>query len=87
MLFLPAAGAVLLLALPRDRAELVRAVSLVVALVAFAASLPLAFAYTGAEGMAFTTDIEWIASPAIRYHIGVDGISLFLVLQIGRAHV
>jgi NADH-quinone oxidoreductase subunit M len=80
VLFLPAAGAVLLLALPRGRAELVRGVSLAVALAAFAASLPLALAYAGQEGMAFTTDIEWIASPAIRYHIGVDGISLFLVL-------
>ena len=26
------------------------------------------------------TDVPWIASPDIRYHVGLDGISLWLVL-------
>src|SRR3990172_5230359 len=32
--------------------------------------------------MQFVTDIPWISSPPIRYRIGVDGISLFLILLI-----
>ncbi|MGB9606282.1 MAG: complex I subunit 4 family protein, partial [Bryobacteraceae bacterium] len=29
---------------------------------------------------AFVTDLPWIRSPKIRYHVGVDGLSLWLVL-------
>jgi len=34
----------------------------------------------GDRSFQFVTNLPWIASPAIRYHIGIDGISLWLVL-------
>jgi len=83
VLFLPAAGAVLILLIPRRRPETIRAAALAFSAVTLVLSLPLAFAYEyGAEAstMQFATDVLWMESPAIRYHIGVDGISLFLVL-------
>ncbi len=83
VLFLPAAGALLILLLPRRRPELIRAAALAVSLVTLVLSLPLAWAYDSSESartMQFVTDALWMASPAIRYHVGVDGISLFLVL-------
>ena len=83
VLFLPAAGAALILFLPRRRPETVRAAALVVSLVTLVLSLPLAFAYdpsASAQTMQFVTDVVWMDSPAIRYHVAVDGISLFLVL-------
>ena len=32
------------------------------------------------EQMSFVTDVQWITYPNIRYHVGVDGVSLWLVL-------
>ncbi len=34
-------------------------------------------------GFAFEQNLTWIASPAIRYHVGVDGISMWLVVLTG----
>ncbi|MGD0014081.1 MAG: NADH-quinone oxidoreductase subunit M [Bryobacteraceae bacterium] len=31
-------------------------------------------------GFQYVTDLPWIASPSIRYHTGIDGVSLWLVL-------
>ena len=83
VVWLPAAGALALLALPRHRTTAIRGLALVISLVTFALSLvlPLRFQSHSAV-LQFGTDREWIASPPIRYHIGVDGISLFLILLI-----
>jgi len=83
VLFLPAAGAVLILFLSRERPERIRAAALAVSLITLILSLPLAFAYdssASARTMQFSTDAVWMETPAIRYHVGIDGISLFLVL-------
>ncbi|MBI4465593.1 MAG: NADH-quinone oxidoreductase subunit M [Acidobacteria bacterium] len=83
VLWLPAAAAVLLLAVPRERSLAIRQLALFTTLVAFALSLALPFGFESARAdMQFVTDWPWIDSPPIRYHIGVDGISLFLVLLI-----
>ena len=77
--FLPAVGAVLLMLMPRnDRA--IRWTALIFSLVTFAFSvhLPRFFQY-GQSGFQFETNHIWIR-PAIRYHLGVDGISMWLVL-------
>src|SRR5208337_2569354 len=34
-------------------------------------------------GFQFVIDIPWIQSPAIHYHVGVDGLSLWLVVLVG----
>ncbi len=83
VVFLPAAGAVLILVLSRQRPQRIREAALAVSLITFVLSLPLAFAYDysdSARTMQFGTDVVWMESPAIRYHVAVDGISLFLVL-------
>ncbi len=83
VVFLPAAGAVLILVLSRQRPQRIREAALAVSLITFVLSLPLAFAYDysdSARTMQFATDVAWMESPAIRYHVAVDGISLFLVL-------
>ncbi|MSO19052.1 MAG: NADH-quinone oxidoreductase subunit M [Acidobacteria bacterium] len=81
VLFLPAAGAVALLAISRRRPRAVRMAALVFSLLAFALSIPLALFFSpSTSGMQFVTDMPWITSPSIRYHIGMDGLSLFLVL-------
>jgi NADH-quinone oxidoreductase subunit M len=78
--FLPAIGAVLLMLMPRnDRA--LRWVALIISLATFAFSihLPVFFDYSqrGFQPQ-FDTNHSWFAN--IRYHLGVDGISMWLVL-------
>jgi NADH-quinone oxidoreductase subunit M len=79
--FAPAIGALVLMLMPRnDRA--IRWVALITSLVTFAFSvhLPRFFNY-GQAGFQpqFDTNHPWIGQ-AIHYHLGVDGISMWLVL-------
>ncbi len=55
-------------------------VALGASLIEFALSVPLWWTFVPTHGMQFVADRAWIAAWGIRYTIGVDGISLFLVL-------
>jgi NADH-quinone oxidoreductase subunit M len=80
-LVLPLAGFFLLLIFPRRNHGAIRNITLAISLIVFLVSLGLAFGFeTSAPGYQFETDLPWISSPAIRYHVGIDGISLWLVL-------
>ena len=73
---------VLLLAFGReDQAPMVRWIALVGALIGLAVTVPL---YTGFEigsaAMQFVEKSVWIERFNIHYHLGVDGISLWLIL-------
>jgi NADH-quinone oxidoreductase subunit M len=83
--FVPLAGAVLLALLP-DRGKLMQWGALAVTLVTFGLTLhlPVHYDYTAASGtFQFATDNPWISSPAIRYHLGVDGLSMWLIVLTG----
>jgi NADH-quinone oxidoreductase subunit M len=81
LLALPVAGAVLVALLPRGRADLVKGAAFATTLVVFALSLPLYFNFrSGAPGFQFEEVSPWIPGLNIGYHVGVDGINLFLVL-------
>jgi len=78
--FVPLAGAVLLLFFPRRDRD-IRWFALLVSLVTFLLSLHLpAHFNSGARGFQYEIDKQWIANPNIHYHLGVDGISMWLVL-------
>src|SRR3989344_4373947 len=81
-IFLPIIGAVLVLATGGDHnAALAGRISLIVALLAFLATIPL---YTGFDPrtaqMQFVVDNVWIEAFNVHYRIGLDGISMPLVL-------
>jgi NADH-quinone oxidoreductase subunit M len=81
--FVPLAGAVLLALLPA-KGKLIQWAALLVTLVTFVLTLHLPAHYDySAAGFQFESDHLWIASPAIRYHMGVDGLSLWLVVLAG----
>ena len=81
IVFLPALGALALFLLDRRDEGRLRRIALGVSTVAFLLSVGLWLAFDPAEaGMQFEERREWIPGFGISYHLGVDGISLFLVL-------
>ncbi len=78
--FLPLAGAVLLVFIPRNRGREIRLFALAVTLVTLVLSIWLYFKFDGASALAqFEERRAWLGF-GLEYHLGVDGISLFLVL-------
>jgi NADH-quinone oxidoreductase subunit M len=50
----------------------------------FTLHLPMHFNYAAApNSFQFEENYSWIASPAIRYHLGVDGLSMWLIVLAG----
>jgi NADH-quinone oxidoreductase subunit M len=86
--FLPIAGSLLCLMVPRDSAaRACRWINVLVSAGAFAATIAVALAWGRHEGLdsrspgyALVEDVSWIAPLRIRYHLGVDGISVVLLL-------
>src|SRR4030042_6152646 len=78
--FLPLAGALLLVFIPRDKVRPLRNLSLGTAGLVLTLSVGLYLSFDGGQaGMQFVEHAPWLGS-GIEYHLGVDGISLFLVL-------
>lgn len=78
---LPVITALVALAIPRSRMELVRAVAVGGALGTLSLSGYLTYRFaTGVGAYQFSSQHSWIADLGISWHLGVDGISLFLVL-------
>ena len=78
--FMPLAGALLLLLFPRRDRD-IRVFALVISLLTFGLSLHLpVYFQRHAAGFQYEVDKQWIASPNIHYHMGVDGISMWLIL-------
>jgi len=82
--FLPLAGALVLLAIPKGRDALIARMATAIAGVGFLVSLPLWFGWASAPkdawGYRFTFEADWIRAIGARYVVGVDGISMLLVL-------
>ena len=79
IVFTPLLGAAAILFLPRQAPKLLRTVTLAVLAVDFIASLYL-LSVPMSVGWHFQYIAEWIPAFGIRYHVAVDGISLWLVL-------
>jgi len=81
LLFLPLCGAVVVALLGRRRGDAIRWTGLAASLAALgvAAVVFLRFA-SGTAGMQFEERAVWVPAAGISYHVGVDGISLPLVL-------
>ncbi|MEO7144885.1 MAG: NADH-quinone oxidoreductase subunit M [Bryobacteraceae bacterium] len=81
VLFVPLAGMLLLLAIPAEQKTLIRVWANTVALAGFLAALPLALRFdSNASGFQYLERAAWIPSIGAGYSIGIDGISLLLVL-------
>ncbi len=79
--FFPLIGVVLLLFIPKNQHETIKSFSLIVSFVTFLLSVWLYFMFDPvANGMQFEVNIPWVASLGIAYHMGIDGISLLLIM-------
>jgi len=79
--FLPLMAAFFILLLPGRNGGVIRAVGLIATLLTFLISLKVLFGFVpGEPGMQFTTEHPWIPELGISFSMGIDGISLFLVL-------
>jgi len=82
IILLPLAGALAVVGyslLPGKRESNYKWIALITSVVEFAVSLFL-IRGTGGRGFSFSDDVLWIGSIGAHYHVGVDGISLWLVL-------
>ena len=78
---LPLAGAVVALLLPSSRGRLLRGYGLAVALVTFIQSLFVLAAFEPSQaGFQMEVNWDWVPALGIRFHLGVDGLSLWLVM-------
>jgi NADH-quinone oxidoreductase subunit M len=85
MTFFPLLGMLVLLFIPRDNDGLLKGLTLVVTLITFFISLPLAFdeTFKTSAAMHYTEFFRWISIGGyfqMNYSVGVDGISLWLVM-------
>ena len=87
LVFFPLAGAALVLAAPRGRHALVRAIALATSLVPLAGAIYLVAHFdrgfsraAGNAGVQFVQHAVWIPAFNVEYYVGVDGLSVTMVL-------
>lgn len=79
--FLPVAGALIIGLLGREQKAAIRTVAIVTSFALFALALWLFLVYDGTRGgMQFVEQLPWVPRLGMSYHLGIDGISLLLVL-------
>ncbi len=83
VIWLPILAGIAVLFTGSDRhAGYARWLALAGAVAGFAVALPLYFDFdSAAHGMQFVESVPWIESYNINYHLGIDGISLLLILM------
>jgi len=80
LIFLPLAGALVVLLIPGKSEKLIRLFTMGAMLLLFILSTQLLTGFVGDGTFEFTEKASWIPAFGISYHIGVDGISLLLIL-------
>jgi NADH-quinone oxidoreductase subunit M len=79
--FLPLAGALVLLAVPRGGQDLARWLALAFSLATFGLAAALAVQFkTGEPGFQLGVHADWVRSLGVTFRLGVDGVSLPLLL-------
>ncbi len=78
---IPLLGALLLMVVPKEEESLHRGIGLVTTIGTFLASLLILVDFDASQaGFQMEVNRPWVAALGINFHLGVDGISLWLVL-------
>ena len=79
--FFPIVGVIIMLFIPSDRHDTLKGVSLIIAFITMFISFGIYYMFdTMGNGMQFEINKNWIMSMGINYHVGIDGISLLLIV-------
>ncbi|MBK9974428.1 MAG: NADH-quinone oxidoreductase subunit M [Planctomycetes bacterium] len=78
--FLPVIGAIFVAFMNGRRNREIKAVAIFFSLITFIASMPLLWEFKSISTFQMVEEANWIPAFNIKYALGVDGISLFLVL-------
>ena len=82
VVFLPALGALVMAAIPRSNETAVKRLGALVAVATFLISLLIAFNFDYSQASAYQFEVShsWISAINANYHVGIDGISLPLLI-------
>jgi NADH-quinone oxidoreductase subunit M len=80
LMVIPLVGAIIVAILPKTEQQAIKWVALLTTLAALLASLPLYSSFAAEPGFQFEENIPWVPGLGVQYHLGIDGISLFVVL-------
>jgi NADH-quinone oxidoreductase subunit M len=83
IIFSPLVAAVVISLLPSERPRLIKWVALGLSLIPLALSLVLWFNFESGGGFQFEEQYEWFPQIGSSYHLGVDGVSLPMILLTG----
>ena len=85
IVFLPLVGALLVVLLPREQEESHKWISLITSAVVLILSVvaAAAFDYGAAKSFQYEVNESWISAIGANYHVGIDGISLPLLVLSG----
>jgi NADH-quinone oxidoreductase subunit M len=80
--FWPLAGMIILLFFPKENKTLIRTWANLVIFSGFVVSLPLWFWFdrNASDQMQFVENVPWVQTIGANYHVGIDGISLLLIM-------
>ncbi len=80
-IFLPLIGALLIAMVPANQGNTIKGVALLVSVVTLILSLFVSASFDQvASGMQFAVNLPWVPSMGISYHLGIDGVSLLMIL-------
>ncbi|MCP4634488.1 MAG: NADH-quinone oxidoreductase subunit M [candidate division Zixibacteria bacterium] len=79
--FIPLIGVLLILLVDKERLLTIRLIALFTTIVGFIVSLPLFFIHdSGTADFQFMEMVEWVPYLGISYNMGIDGISMLMVI-------
>ncbi len=81
LLVIPIIGAIILLFINKNRHKAIMQIATLFAFITFLVSIPLALKFDkSTPAMQFVEKVDWIKSIGVSYFLGIDGISILLVL-------
>ncbi len=80
IIFFPLISSVILLFIPKENHNVIKVSAYLISLLTFFFSLVLLYKFSINSSFQFEVNKNWITALGISYHIGVDGISIFLIL-------
>ena len=85
MIFVPLIGMIVVLCLPRNAEENIKRTTLVFTLIPLILGVMLLAGYDReSEDLQYEVNVMWIEAFKIHYHIGIDGLSVTLILLTVR---